>query len=175
MYDKKTIAGTKTLTFYYPKTQLFNNVKLYTTYRAKMIRDKDGTSQIDNYAMTDDEVDAFEIFAKEAIINLFQLVLKMANGIDDAVTIKGTYTDSSSVAHLEVYAVTINDEEAFNENNLYTAEDGIKQFLHASIMSAWYSLVGLTDLQGEWLLKIADIRRDIITNRFFGLRKVKLS
>lgn len=175
MYDKKTVAGVKIIVFYYTKTQLFGNVKIYTNYRARTLLNEKGESQVDVYAISDAEIDAFELFMAQAIADLFQIALKMSNGVDDAVISDGTYTDSSSVVHTNVYGIVINNEEAFNENNLFTADQGIKDYLHASVMADWYSLVGLEKLQIEWLAKKTDIRRDMITNRFFQLRKTKLS
>ncbi len=177
-YNRVTTATPKYIVFYYTKASLFDNISLRTMYRARTLLDSKGESQIDHYAMSTDETDAFLIFMKQAIYDCFDIVMKMTTGVSDPITIDGSTTiivGGNPAAVPNTYAFKILDEEAYNENNLYTLEDGIRKFLDAHVMAAWYDMVGHADEYAKWVTKRDDYRTDLITKKLFQLKKPSLS
>jgi len=162
------------IAFYYQKTPVFENISLRTMYRARNLKDDKGESQIDDYAMSADELDAFEIFIKQAIYDAFDIVMKMTTSLTDPVFIDETITIAAAPV-TNAYGFNIFDEEAYNENNLYTTDDGIRKYIDAHIMTNWYDLVGHNDEYTKWLARRDDARMELITRKLFQLRKPLLS
>lgn len=163
--------------FYYEKMAMFDNISLRTMYRARTLLDGKGESQIDDYAMSTDELDAFLVFIRQAVNDAFDVVLKMTTGIDtQPVFIDETIIiEPGAVDHPNVYGFKIVDEEAYNENNLYTVDDGIKKYLDYHILAAWYEMVGHVEENAKWMAKRNDARTDLITRKLFQLKKPSLS
>lgn len=61
----------------------------------------------------------------------------------------------SSVDIPNIYGFKIVDEEAYNTNNLYTVDDGIKKYIEFHTLTAWYDLVGHAEEYTKWLAKRA--------------------
>lgn len=177
-YSRET-GPPKYIVFYWEKSTLFDNISLRTMYRARSLRNEKGESQIDEYGMSADETDAFELFVKQAFDDAFNIVLKMTTGVTDAIIIDETITVPAApalgVTINNAYGFKILDEEAYNLNNLYTVDSGVKDYVDAHVMAAWYSLVGHGDEHALWLAKLADVRRDLITKKLFQLRKPSIS
>lgn len=165
--------------FYYVKDNVFDQVSLRTLYRARNLKDEKGEAQIDDYAMAADEKDAFTIFIKQAIYDAFDIVLKMTTGISASpIFIDETIVLDPGGVALDVphsYGFKIVDEDAYNENNLYTVDDGIIKYVEAHIMAAWYDLVGHADEYAKWIAKRDDARTDLVTKKLFQLRKPLLA
>jgi len=166
---------TNQITFYYTRSSLFNNVSLRTHYRASRIKDEKGETKVDEYAMSEDESDAFDVFAQDAINDAFQILLKMTTGVTGAIVINGTVHTGAATESNGTYGMKIVDEDAYNDNNLTTVDDGLKKYIEAHIMVSWYNLIGWTDEEIKWMAKLGDIRRDLINNRLFQLRKKSLT
>ena len=174
MYYRQT-ATPNYVIFYYSHSYMFDRVSLNTLYRARTIVNEGGESQIDNFGMSKDETDAFDVFLKEAINDAFSIVVKMTTGLDtdpvffdDTVVING-------VDHTNSYGFKILDEDAFNDNVLYTVDDGIRKYLDAHILAGWYSLVGHDGELAKWLAKKQDARTDLLNKRLFQLMKPKIA
>lgn len=161
------------IVFYYYKENLFNKASVLSLYRAKNILDDKGNSQIENYAMTEDEMDAFELFARDATEEVFNIVMKMTTGLtsdpifyDDTITILPGPIDL-----VDVYGFKIVDHDAYNENNLITIDAGVREYINYSILADWWSLVGHQKEYAEWLAKKEDMGRSLINKRLFQLKK----
>ena len=164
-----------TIIFHYDKNTMFDIVSLRTIYRAKNIKNEKGESMIDDLAITDDETDAFEIFMRRTTYDAFQIVLKMTTGVsNDPIFIDETIT-INNVDYPHQYGFKVVDNQAYNDNNLYTVDDGVQKFIEASVLEMWYELVGVEAEYERWALKKAEYRKDLITNRLFQLKKPLIS
>ena len=173
MYSKEP-GPPKYIQFYWTKSELFDNISLRTTYRAKTIKNEKGEALLAEYAMSNDEKDAFTLFVKKAIYDVLDIVLKMTTGVESQpIAIDETIqVEFRSVPN--AYGFKILDEEAYNINNLYTVDDGTRKYIDAHIMAAWYQLVGLKQEQAEWDMERDTAKTDLINNRLFQLKKAKL-
>lgn len=88
MYSKITGTPNK-IRFLFLKDKIFSHVSLRTQYRARSMKDEKGQSLIDDYAVSEDERDAFNIHLDTASYDVFNSVLKMTKGIDvdDAISV----------------------------------------------------------------------------------------
>jgi outer membrane lipoprotein-sorting protein len=167
--------------FYYTEDNLHNNVMIRTMYRAKNIRDNEGNSLIDDYAISEDEKDAFALFLSSAIHEAFNQVMKMTTGVSDALIINEPADDvfDTVPAGLEdttvVYGFKVKDHEAYNDNNIILVDEGVKSLVETQIMRDWYEMVGNDAEYAKMRAKYNEIKRDLITKRLFQLRKPFMS
>jgi hypothetical protein len=174
MYSKET--GTPNFIYFlYSKQSLFDNVSLRTMYRAKNLKDQQGESQIDDYAMSSDEMDAFNLFIETAVYDAFSIVAKMTTGTTSPIVLNEDIIPTTGGEITDAYGFKILDEAAYNPNILYSVDDGVQQYIISHIMSAWYDLVGHDAEFAKWEAKKNAIRTDLITKRLFQLRKPLLS
>lgn len=161
----------KFILFYWQKSSLLANIQLRTKYRAKTLFNEKGESQVDEYSMSNDETDAFLLFAEQAFNDIFSIVLKMTTGVTtDPLIIDDTaYIGATGINNC--YGFKIVDEDAYNVNNLLTVDDGVKQYIEAHIMASWYKLVGLKEEYALWESEKYDVRSDLLNKRLFQLRK----
>jgi hypothetical protein len=170
------------IVFFYKEDALFNNVMIRTTYRAKNIRDTTGESQIDDYAISEDERDVFGIFLSGSIHEAFNNVMKMTTKVTDALILGATGTSVFASALPEgvlgtdiLYGFKIKDHEAYNNNNIILVDEGVKSMVEAYIMRDWYEMVGNNDEFVKMREKYLTLKRDLITKRLFQLRKPFIS
>lgn len=180
MYQNVAAAGQVPahIMFFYTENMVFNNVMIRSMYRAKTIKDGNGESQIDEYALSEDEKDAFVIFIKKAIHDAFNHVMKMTTGVPDALILGQTGTEvfaatlpDGVLANDIIYGFMIKDHEAYNENNIALVDEGIKNLIEANIMREWYEMVGHDAETAKMYQKYQAIKSDLITKRLFQLRK----
>jgi len=165
----------KQITFYYQSKNMFDNVSLRTMYRAKTLLNEKGEAMIDEYAMSADEEDAFKIFIADAVNDAFQIVLKMTTGVTDALILDQSVPISDNQAIVNCYGFKIVDEDAYNDNNLLTVDDGVKKYILYHVLASWWGLVAHKDEEIKFLTKRDEARTDLITNRLFQLRKKQYS
>lgn len=168
--------------FFYTEASMFNNVQIRSMYRAKNIRDNKGESQVDDYAMSEDERDAFAMFLNAAIHEAFNHVMKMTTGITSALILNEAADDvwpttlPDGVAATDViYGFKIKDHEAYNDNNVVLVDEGVKSLIETYVMREWYEMVGHADEFAKMSAKYTNLKQDLITKRLFQLRKPLLS
>ena len=173
-WTKDTSAAT--IIFYYFTQDLFDRVNALSLYKAKAIKNGQGESQIDEFAMTQGERSAFNIFMPSVATKVFGMVIKIANAVSGAFVINGDIPiGSESVAMEDVYGFTINDNAAYDDNSLTPVDKGILDMLTYGCLSDWYELNNLDDQAAKALAKYNDLRIDMINKRLFDLRKPLLS
>ena len=69
------------ITFYYESNDLFNDVGILSAYLAKNIM---AESAVDKYSITDDEKELYEACLKQAVPNIYEAMLKMTSGVENA-------------------------------------------------------------------------------------------
>lgn len=170
------------IVFFYNEDSLFNNVMIRTTYRAKNIRDTTGESQIDDYAISEDERDVFGIFLSGSIHEAFNQVMKMTTKVTDALILGETGDDVFDTTLPEGVAATdvlfgfkVKDHEAYNDNNIILVDEGVKSMVETFIMRDWYEMVGNNEEFQKMAAKYLALKRDLVTKRLFQLRKPFIS
>lgn len=174
-YTKDTSNGT--LVFHYASDDLFNRINALSLYKGKAIKNQAGESMIDEVAMTAGERDAFNIFMPSAATKVFSLVIKMTNSVSNALIINGVvnFGDASDSDLTNQYALTIEDNDAYNDNCLLQVDNGILDLLTFHCLSDWYELMNLDDQAAKMLAKYNEMRLEMVNKRLFDLRKPLLS
>lgn len=166
------------IAFYYRVADMFNNVILRTMYRAKNIRDNNNESQVDDWAISEDEKDFFNITIEKAIHDAFNTVMKMTTSVTDALllnVLENTINTGSGSAEEKCYGFKVRDHEAYNANILNLVDDGIKNMVESYVMMEWYKTVGQNEELQKWLGEYMKNREILVTKRLFQLRKPFIS
>lgn len=165
-----------TIIFYYYTDDLFDRVNALSLYKAKNIKNQQGESMVDEYALTQGERDAFNVFMPSCATKVFGLVFKMTNAVDNAMVISGDVPiGSDSTALEDVYAMIINDRDAYNSNALDMVDKGINDMLVWLCLSDWYELNELDAQAAKALAKYNELKLDMANRRLFDLRKPLLN
>lgn len=178
MFIKKDLGPNKVIVFYYKTEDLFNDISLLTMYRAKNILAADSKeSQIDEVGVSQDELDAFKVFAKTSIFDAFAQVVKMTKGVpsspwvDSEVSLDESSTSSSTITTDKSYGFMIFDNEAYNVNMVQLVDHGILQFMRAEILFNWWDMTGIDAEASKAKAKWDDARRSLVNKYLFQLRK----
>jgi len=162
------------IVFYYLDEAIFDNVSLRSQYRAKNIKSEKGESLVDDFAITQDERDAFDLFLEQSIYDAFNIVMKMTTGVPNAVILRTSVADileDPEESEELASGFKVKDFAAYNENNLSLVDDGVKNLILAFIMKEWYKMNGLDTELAKWLNEYNEVRRDLVNKRLFQLRK----
>ena len=173
-YSKET-GPPDYIQFYYLTEDLFSNVSLRSMYRALNIKAESGESLIDDFAISEDERDAFNVLIRDAAHEVFQHVLKMCKGITSALVLDSFIFIDDASSSGPYYAVKVLDNDAYNENNLEIVENTIKMLLQVHVLKNWYELKGHTDEQTKLMAKYNSLKIKLINKDLFGLKKPSLS
>jgi len=161
--------------FYYKTEDLFNSVSLRSLYRALNIKSEAGEALIDDFAITLDEEDAFDLLIRDAAHEVFQYVLKMCRGVTDALVLDDAIEILGVPDTGPYYAVHVLDNEAYNANNLELVENTVKMLLQVHVLKNWYEMKGHTDEQTKLMAKYNSLKIKLINKDLFQLRKPLLT
>ena len=84
--------------FHYGTDDLFNSLSLRTSYRAKMIKDSGGNSQLDDIAISQDELDITKELLKSGTAKIGLKMFKIAQGVTDSIFYNDVLTNEDAVA-----------------------------------------------------------------------------
>lgn len=147
------------IVFSYETTSLFNNVSLQSTYMTKELMGKDGRNIGEQYAMSEDEIDAFNVSLDIIMSDIFEIFLKLTNGITDAYVIDAT-----------TVSISIQDHTSYNDNVLKLVDMAIKECVQSGCLKGWFETCSQMEL-----FKIAVDRyfmaQEILKRRLFQLKK----
>ena len=183
-YQRDYHGSDPVIVFWYLREDLFNEVNLLSLYRAKNIvqsaGNEAGKTMVDEYALSEDERDAFYIFAKKAIYDAFAQVVKMTKALTDTVFINdGVYTGEESTSGIvtssPAYGFILYDNTAYNANVLQLVDNEILKFLRMEILYDWYDLNGMDAEASKYKAKWDESRRDLVNRYLFQLRKPLIS
>jgi hypothetical protein len=159
--------GEDRIRFYYTTEGLFNEVSLRTHYRAKTIKDQQGKSQTDDYAISEAERDAFLVFLDYAVKNVFAELVKLTKGVDASVFVN---TDISGPPAVAASGFSIIDNGNFNSNVLDLVDINARESIILYIMKDWYKTIGHGEEYSRLTIEyMAAIIR--LSNILFELRK----
>lgn len=152
-------AVKKEIQFTYTREQLFNNASLRSNYKAKNLMDGAGNYIGDAYALSDDERDAFAVCVDNVVADVYDTVLKMTSGVDNAFE-----ADADNISF------KIRDNQAYNENVLKNVDISIVNALVSGILKEWYDLCANVSFQSEYQVKY-NVSLNLLRNRLFQLKK----
>lgn len=81
--------------FWYPTDKIFNSVSLRTHYRANMVKNQVGESQLDDVAISQDELDIVKELISEAVYELTAELFKLTPGINRSTFVDKFKTNGS--------------------------------------------------------------------------------
>ena len=129
------------VTFYYDKERLFDDVGLLSAHMAKSVS-SDGAA-IDEYGITSDERELFDICVKQTMPNIYEVLMKLSSGVTDAfnddVEVKEKETKDLERDKGKYVEFTINDNTAYNSNVLNMVDTTIDTCLKYGILMEYYA------------------------------------
>lgn len=140
---------------------LFDSVSFQSTYMTKNMVNKEGQSIGEEYAMSEDERDAFTLSLDVVASDIFEIFLKQTSGVNDA------YSISSS----EI-SISILDNNAYNSNVLTLVDMAIKECIVSGCLKEWFITCSHADL-----IKLSNekyfIAKELLKRRLFQLKKMR--
>jgi hypothetical protein len=149
------------ITFGYKIDDLFNDVGLISSYMTKDIKNEEG-SMMDEFAITDDERELFDVCMKQAAPNIFEAMLKMS-----------TCTDGYGIENGEI-RFSVKDFNAYNENVLPLVDSTIYDCLKFGVLTEFYSMNIHPDLRKISNDKYSDVLL-LLNQRLFQLKRRSVS
>ena len=138
--------------FYYPHTQLFDEVQHQSAFMCKNIVSKEGEDLSERFAITDDEAPMFGLCMGETMPDVYDTMKPLTHGIEnawyDSITGAGIIQfDYDHLAQLDVqnnanYAcICIQDNEAYNPNTLKVVDSAICSTIEQGVLANFYMRV----------------------------------
>jgi hypothetical protein len=116
-----------TITFGFETDALFNDVCLISAYMTKDIANENG-SVTDEFIITEDERDLFDLCVRQALPRIYDEMLKMSTCVTGYTNENGKITFS------------VRDNHAYNDNVLPLVEASIFDCLKYGVLSEFYSI-----------------------------------
>lgn len=162
MFQKNT--NEKTIVFSYPLQGIFDNASRVSAFNAKSIKDKEGRSLLADYALSDDEKDMFLQGLNSILPEIYEKILKITSGVEDAYFFETTETDVK---------FTIQDNDSYNKNVLTLVDASLMECIIEGALKAWYKNCAQADLLSLYM-KSFDDNLEKLFDRMFQL-KIKKS
>lgn len=158
------MAATKskgTITFSFETDKLFNDVCLISSFMTKNLVIDNG-SALDEFAITDDEKELFDVCVQQTIPNIYESILKMTTCING-------YESSNGNIKFSVI-----DNNAYNDNVLPLVESTLYDCLKFGVLTEFYSMCVNPSLQGIANKKYSESLL-LLNNRLFQIKKKGVS
>lgn len=156
------------ITFRYDYDEVFNDVGLLSAYMIKNVADENGTL-LDDYAITEDEKDVFAICLKQALPNIWERLMKISSGVDNAfgiVTVEATEETEAG----KFVEFNIKDNGAYNKNVLALVESTLNECIKYGVLTEFYSVNVNAELLRLSKSKFVE-NLNLLTNRLFQLKQ----
>lgn len=149
------------ISFTYNVKTLFDEVGLISSYMTKNLVNEQG-SVMDEFVMSEDDNELFDMCVKQTTPNIFEGMLKMA------AFVKGfDYKDNT-------ITFSINDNDSYNENTLSLVDSTILECLKYGVLSEYYLICTNASLQSLANKKYAEAML-LLNQRMFQLKKKAIS
>lgn len=156
-----TTKSKGTITFSYTTADLFNDVGLVSAFMTKNLVNENG-SVMDEFIITDDERELFDVCVKQTLPNIFDEMLKMTT------CVKGYNNDGTTITF------SVADNNAYNENALPLVEDTLFDCLKYGVLSEFYSICTNGALHAIVRGKYEEMLR-LLNQRLYQLKKRSIS
>lgn len=154
---KKIDVENNTILFQYALGDLFNNVSLKSSYKARVVSE-DGRI-VDEMSMLDDDKDAFKANIQKILADIYERIVKLTSSVEGAYSI-----DETNII------IKIQNNDAFNSNVLDIVDASIYDCLETGSLKEWYSVCGKMDYEQEYGAKY-NAALSLLSNRMFQLKK----
>lgn len=154
---KKIDTENNVILFQYALDDLFNNVSLKSSYKARVVSD-DGRVA-DDMSMLDDDKDAFKANIMKLLADIYERIVKLTSSVENAYTV-----DQTNII------VKMQNNDAFNPNVLDIVDASIYDCLETGSLKEWYSVCGKMDYEQEYGVKY-NAALSLLSNRMFQLKK----
>jgi hypothetical protein len=177
--ENEVVVSLAKIRFYYPTQKIFNQLSLRTHYRSKMIKDADGKSQLDEIAISQDELDITKDMLERAIFSIGNSFFKMAQGVENSIFFDSLLpVPDSSPEENELEEASsgfeIIDHMAYNVNLIPAIDKEIENTIREFCLREWFSIVGIVpDYQLHDLAFNNSLKK--VENLTFQLRKPLMS
>jgi hypothetical protein len=161
MFQKNTDG--KTIAFSYPLQGIFDNASRVSAFNAKSIKDKEGRSLLADYALSDDEKDMFLQGLNSILPEIYEKILKITSGVEDAYFFETTEVDVK---------FTIQDNDSYNKNVLTLVDASLMECIIEGSLKAWYKNCAQGDLLALYNKSFSD-NLEKLFDRMFQLKMKK--
>jgi hypothetical protein len=161
MFKKDT--DRKTIEFSYPLQGIFDNASRVSAFNAKSIKDKEGRSLLADYALSDDEKDMFLQGMNSILPEIYEKILKITSGVEDAYMFETTSSDVK---------FTIQDNDSYNKNVLTLVDASLMECIIEGSLKAWYKNCAQGDLLALYNKSFSD-NLEKLFDRMFQLKMKK--
>lgn len=167
--------------FYYPHSQLFDEVQHQSAYMCKNIVSKEGEDLSERFSITDDEEPMFKLCLSETMPDIYDTVKPLTHGIPDAVydTITGEdlkKLDWYHLAQLDVdndadYAIVrVQNNEAYNPNTVRVVDASLQSTIEQGVLSNFYIRVTHPEIT-KMAATMFTGQNQVLSKRIIELRK----
>lgn len=154
------------ITFYYNSDGLFSDVSLMSAYMTKNLANEGG-SLMDEFNISDDERDIYNVCIRQTLPNIYETIIKITSGVDNAfddeVVVSSPTGDTLNRAAGTYIELTIQDNEAYNNNVLSLVDATLLNCLKYGVLAEFYSICVNADLYR--------LANDKFTANLFQLKK----
>lgn len=154
------------ITFYYNNDGLFSDVSLMSAYMTKNLANESG-SLMDEFNISDDEKDIYKVCVRQTLPNIYETMMKITSGIDNAfedeVTVSTQESDGLKRSAGTYIELTMQDNEAYNSNVLSLVDATLLNCLKYGVLAEFYSICVNADLYR--------LANDKFTANLFQLKK----
>lgn len=154
------------ITFYYNSDGLFSDVSLMSAYMTKNLANESG-SLMDEFNISDDEKDIYKVCVRQTLPNIYETMMKITSGIDNAfedeVTVSTQESDGLKRSAGTYIELTMQDNEAYNSNVLSLVDATLLNCLKYGVLAEFYSICVNADLYR--------LANDKFTANLFQLKK----
>lgn len=154
------------ITFYYNNDGLFSDVSLMSAYMTKNLANESG-SLMDEFNISDDEKDIYKVCVRQTLPNIYETMMKITSGIDNAfedeVTVSTQESDDLKRSAGTYIELTMQDNEAYNSNVLSLVDATLLNCLKYGVLAEFYSICVNADLYR--------LANDKFTANLFQLKK----
>lgn len=154
------------ITFYYNNDGLFSDVSLMSAYMTKNLANESG-SLMDEFNISDDEKDIYKVCVRQTLPNIYETMMKITSGIDNAfedeVTVSTQESDGLKRSAGTYIELTMQDNDAYNSNVLSLVDATLLNCLKYGVLAEFYSICVNADLYR--------LANDKFTANLFQLKK----
>lgn len=154
---KKINTENNVILFQYVVADLFNNVSLKSSYKARVVSE-DGRV-VDEMSMLDDDKDAFRANIQKILADIYERIVKLTSAVENAYNV-----DETNIS------IKMQNNDAFNANVLDIVDTSIYDCLEMGSLKEWYSVCGKIDFEQEYAAKY-NAALSLLSNRLFQLKK----
>lgn len=147
--------------FSYSADTLFNDVGLISAFMTKNLQNEKG-SLLDEFAITSDEREVFDVCVKQTLPNIFDEMLKMSANVT------GIEEKDGNII------LSVRDNNSYNDNALTLVDMTIYDCLKYGVLAEFYSICVHTDLLTLARGKYAEMLR-LLNKRIVPLKMRSIS